>query len=84
MSNVGKVLKQIRVDSKITQVKLAKKLGYTNGQYISNVERGLCPMSLKKLKRICDILKVPKDQVASALLKDFSEKIAKNGFLNEW
>ena len=39
-----------------SQSELSHLLGYKNGQFISNVERGLCNIPLKMLGKVCEIL----------------------------
>ena len=47
---LGARLKQLRERHKLTQAQLAKALGYSCNQYISNVECGKCEPTLKIIK----------------------------------
>lgn len=53
-----------------SQQSFAEKLGYINGQFISNVERGVCGLPAKLIPKICEILKLRPEAVFEALLKD--------------
>jgi hypothetical protein len=86
-SNIASVIKTYRLrklsdDGRrpISQTQLSEVIGYRNGQFISNVERGLCSVPLKKLSLICDVLNVPKKVIAEALIKDYQDDI--NHFFN--
>jgi transcriptional regulator with XRE-family HTH domain len=58
-----------------SQSELSHLLGYKNGQFISNVERALCNIPLKMLKRVCDILDIHPDTLKEAILKDHEETL---------
>lgn len=62
--------KRLAHPSKYSQNELSVLLGYKNGQFISNVERGLCSIPLKKAKDIADLLEIPKEELRTAILKD--------------
>jgi len=71
-SNIAVLIKDARLNhkNKFSQSELSNLLGYKNGQFISNVERGLCNIPLKMLSRVCNILELSPDQVKEAILKD--------------
>lgn len=48
-------IKRARADAVLTQSEVAKALGYSSPQYISNIERGLCNLAPKKMKKFCEI-----------------------------
>jgi hypothetical protein len=58
-----------------SQSELSHLLGYKNGQFISNVERALCNIPLKMLKKVCDVLDVTADELKTAILKDQEETL---------
>lgn len=60
---------------KYSQSELSHILGYKNGQFISNVERGLCSMPLKMLGKICEILQIGPHEIKQALMMDFEMTI---------
>lgn len=70
--NIARLVKEVRLahPSHMSQSDLSHKLGYKNGQFISNVERGLCSIPLKSLSLFCEVLGVPKSKVVEVILKD--------------
>ena len=62
--------KRINHPKGYSQSELSHLLGYKNGQFISNVERALCNIPLKMLKRVGEILDIPADDLKTAILKD--------------
>lgn len=53
-----------------SQTELSQLLGYKNGQFISNVERGLCNIPMKMLKKVSEILDISAIEMKDAILKD--------------
>jgi transcriptional regulator with XRE-family HTH domain len=75
--NVGRYLKQLRLDANITQRDLASKLGM-NSQFVSNWERELCAPPDAKLKAISKVLKdFAADIYINAVLKDSRDNLVK-------
>ncbi len=62
-----------------SQSELSCLLGYKNGQFISNVERGLCSIPVKMLKRVSEVLDINYDELKASVLKDH-EKTLDNYF----
>ncbi|HAZ13300.1 MAG: hypothetical protein A2X86_15240 [Bdellovibrionales bacterium GWA2_49_15] len=56
---------------KFSQSELSHLLGYKNGQFISNVERGLCNIPLKMLGKVCEILHIGPQEMKQAMIVDF-------------
>lgn len=54
----------------MSQKELGLKLGYRNGQYISNMERGMCPVPLEKLDKIIYLLKLNPNEVIDIIQED--------------
>ena len=63
-----------------SQSELSHLLGYKNGQFISNVERALCNIPLKMLRRVSEVLDIPTQDLKQAILDDH-EKTLEN-YLN--
>lgn len=63
-----------------SQSDLSILLGYKNGQFISNVERGLCNVPLKMMKRISEVLGMEPQEIKTAILKDHEDTL--NNFFN--
>ena len=76
---IGKLIKESREASKpvVSQSKLSSELGYRNGQFISNVERGICSIPLDKVKKVADVLSIDAEDIKEALVDDYKSKIDK-------
>lgn len=70
--NIAKLIRTKRLSHSrgYSQAELSHLLGYKNGQFISNVERALCSIPLKMLRRVADILDIPSEDLKLAVLKD--------------
>lgn len=79
MSHLGDAIKNGRIKKGLTQTDLAKILGYSSPQYISNVERGRCSLTHKKLAKVAKLLKISKTAIKQTLIKDFAERLKKKG-----
>ena len=58
-----------------SQSELSHLLGYKNGQFISNVERALCNIPLKMLRKVSEVLDIPAEELKGAILKDQEETL---------
>jgi len=58
-----------------SQSELSHLLGYKNGQFISNVERALCNIPLKMLRKVSEVLDITSDELKAAILKDQEETL---------
>lgn len=67
--------KRINHPKSYSQSDLSLLLGYKNGQFISNVERGLCNVPLKMMKKISEVLDISGDEIKTAILKDHEETL---------
>ena len=66
---------------KLSQTQLSNLLGYKNGQFISNVERGLCSIPLKGMQGAIDTLGLSPEELKQAMLKDYEDTL--DYYLNE-
>ncbi len=75
--HIAKLIRTKRVNHPkgYSQSELSNMLGYKNGQFISNVERALCNIPLKMLKRVSDVLDIPATELKDAILKDHEKTI---------
>ena len=80
-SKLGQILRDGRVKSDMTQRELAKKLGYTSPQYVSNWERGRVTPPLYTLSKVAQLTHVPKDKIKKLLL-DFNSQRYDEAFRN--
>lgn len=71
-SHIANLIKLSRTNSakRMSQNDLSKKLGYNNGQLISNIERGLCGLPRKSMVHLCDVLDIQPQDMINAILKD--------------
>ncbi len=58
-----------------SQSELSHLLGYKNGQFISNVERALCNIPLKMLRKVSEVLDIPAEELKGAILRDQEETL---------
>lgn len=64
-------LKEKRVEAGLTQLEVAKKLGYSSPQFVSNWERGLANPPVFVLRDLTKMYKVPVDQMFDLIVEDF-------------
>src|ERR1700691_4295238 len=78
----GSFLKTAREKRNVTQSELAKRLGYTTSQFISNCERGLCDPPLDAIPEISQFLGLSKRDVMTVILEqtklDIENRFSKN------
>jgi transcriptional regulator with XRE-family HTH domain len=69
---IAALLREARLKhpEKYSQSQLANKLGYKNGQFISNIERGKCGIPFKNMLKLSEILDIPKKDIVNASKND--------------
>lgn len=77
MNQLSQLVKTKRAATTYTQNSLSKALGYKNGQFISNIERGLCGIPLPKAKRLMELINIDEREFKLILMIDFENKIDK-------
>lgn len=79
--HIGKFIRERRLSHPqfYSQNQLSKLLGYKNGQFISNVERGLCGIPLKGIGKLIEVLAIEPESLKRAMQKDYEETL--NNFL---
>jgi len=73
--NIGKTVKTWRLHNDISQARLAKAIGYKNGQFISNLERGLSSIPHEKILILCEVLNIETEWIVDAILQDHRKEI---------
>ncbi len=70
--NIAKLIRTKRINHPkgYSQSELSHLLGYKNGQFISNVERALCNIPLKMIRRVSEVLDIEPDEIKGSILKD--------------
>jgi len=71
----GERLRKIRKEKKISQQKLAEKLGYKTNSYIAEVEKGKFIPSQEKLKKIAKALGISFSQMKALLVESKLEEL---------
>lgn len=66
---LAEFLKQKRLNAGLSQGAVAKKLGYTSPQFVSNWERGLSEPPIGTLRKIASIYNIPHDEMFDVVLK---------------
>lgn len=81
--NIAKLIREKRTQHAkgYSQSELSNLLGYKNGQFISNVERGLCNIPLKMLTKVAQILDISHSDLKEAILKD--QQITLDNYLSK-
>ena len=75
--NIAQLIRTKRMShpKQFSQSELSHLLGYKNGQFISNVERALCNIPLKMLRKVSEVLDIPSEEIKAAILKDQEETL---------
>lgn len=67
--SLGKHLKEIRAKANLSQGEVAKRLGYSSPQFISNIERGISVAPLNLLAKMTKLYKSDPKILAKIILK---------------
>lgn len=73
--NFGKFLRTSRINASKTQDQVAKELGFKNGQFVSNMDRGICSLPVKNIETLGECLDVSANSIRMAMLRDYKNKI---------
>ena len=68
-SKLAAALKKLRLARGLSQTEVAKKLGYSSPQFISNWERGLASPPVKVLKRLAALYETDSNQLFNMVVK---------------
>jgi len=77
MSKIGVLIKGRRIFLGCSQMRIAKHLGHTSPQFISNIERGLCGCPIPMAKRIAKFLVIGRYEFLTAMWSDFFDNFNK-------
>lgn len=69
------IIKKIRRESRLTQAELTAMLGMRNGQYVSNMERGLAKIPAKYVGFLCKKFNIDKNEIIEAIVEDERRRI---------
>ncbi len=66
---LGRFFCELRQKKNLSQREVAKKLGYSSAQFISNFERGIVVPPLTKLRVLVRLLDMPIDRVLDLIVE---------------
>lgn len=75
LQTIGDLLAHARLTKNYTQGELAKLLGYSSPQYVSNWERGVCEPPLDKMHLIIKHLDLDPKLVFDQMMKDTARRL---------
>lgn len=70
MRNLNDFLREKRLQSQLSQLDVARVLGYSSPQFVSNWERGLVSPPLETIAVLIDLYKVPANEVIDRILDE--------------
>jgi transcriptional regulator with XRE-family HTH domain len=73
MRTLNEYLRQKRLDSGLSQLDVARVLGYSSPQFVSNWERGLVSPPLETIATLIDLYKIPAQEVVDRILDETRE-----------
>jgi transcriptional regulator with XRE-family HTH domain len=68
------LIKRARINRRLSQNDVSVEVGFsksTQGQFISNLERGLCNIPPTKIKKLCTTLNIELNDLKLAMLRDY-------------
>lgn len=71
----SRLLKSSRRGAKLSQRDVAKNLGYTSAQFVSNWERGLSSPPVETLPKLCELYKCKPMPLINARLADLKAEM---------
>ena len=75
---LGLMIKEYRNKAQLSQAELAKKLGYTTPQFVSNFERGVGKVPLVVVGRLIKILELPEREIMQLLIDEYTLEVKKD------
>lgn len=76
-------LKNKRIEVGLTQSDVARKLGYSSPQFVSNWERGLANPPVFILRDLTKMYKVPADKMFDILVEEVTADLHKEFYANK-
>jgi transcriptional regulator with XRE-family HTH domain len=78
MKTLNEYLREKRVDSGLSQLDVARELGYSSPQFVSNWERGLVSPPLETIAVLIDLYKISSSEVVSKILEETRDYLESN------
>lgn len=73
--HIALAIRLARRAKNISQDELASKVGYKNGQIISNVERGIASIPERQIQVFSDVLGISVESLVEAMGKDYTDRL---------
>ena len=74
--NIAEVIRRTRAEAGLSQVELSARVGYDrNGQFVSNIERGICSVPERKIKDFAEELEINPNEIRRAMVFDYAASI---------
>lgn len=70
MRTMNEYLRQKRLESGLSQLDVARELGYSSPQFVSNWERGLVSPPLETISVLIDLYKISPSEVIDRILEE--------------
>ncbi len=77
ITTVGERFRRARTGQKMTQGEVAKRLGHSTNQYVSNLERGLCAPSMETICKLVKIYSMDKKARFRFVLREYKAVLAR-------
>jgi transcriptional regulator with XRE-family HTH domain len=74
-NKIGSLIRMARESQRMSQIELAKKLGYSSPQFVSLFERGASKVPVETLGQILEILGLDERKFIKLLVTDFKKRI---------
>ena len=78
VSSLSVFLREKRMRAGLSQAKVARVLGYTTAQFVSNWERGLSEPPLETFRTLAKLYSIPMDEMFEAVLKSTIQKVSED------
>jgi len=69
-SELANFLRTQRIKKGLSQKRVAAALGYSSAQYVSNIERGVCSVPIKALRKMCILYGIKREHLIAVMLID--------------
>lgn len=75
--DLGSLVREYRIKANMTQLELAKKLGYDSVQFVSLFERSLSKVPLETIGQLVVILGIPEEKIRRNLVAIYETEVRK-------
>lgn len=77
MENLGNYFKEVRIKNKLTQLEVAKKLGYNTSMFVSLYERGMSNVPPAIIGKYIKEFKLNKNAIIKIMVEKYKNKLIK-------